>query len=248
MDDSSIEAIVFRIDSPGGSAAASDKVWRQARLAGEKKPLIVSMGDVAASGGYYMACAGERVFAEPATLTGSIGVVLFKPNVAGLLGRIGVGSETIGRGRYARVMDLTKGLDSAERELLRTQMNGVYRLFVERVAVGRSMTDEEVDRVGGGRVWTGNQAVTAGLADEIGGLRHAIRQAAAAAGVSDPDTVEVVYLPAAKSLVQELVGLGGGNVYDVLPRVLARPLTGVMDYADLDAGVYALAGSVLTVE
>jgi protease-4 len=248
VDDDSIKAIVFRIDSPGGSAAASDDVWRQVRLAGEKKPLIVSMGDLAASGGYYMACAADRIFAEPATLTGSIGVVMFKPNVAGLLEHLGIGSETLGRGRYARIMDLTKGLDSAERELLKSQMNGVYQLFVERVGVGRSMTGEEVDRIGGGRVWTGNQAVTAGLVDEIGGLRDAIRHAADAAGIADAETVEPVYLPAPKSLLQELIGLRSGDVQALLPRVVSRSLGELGSYADLDPGVYTMVGASLQVE
>ncbi len=238
-EDSSIEAIVFRVDSPGGSASASDAVWRSVRLARERKPVVASLGDVAASGGYYMACGADRILADTTTLTGSIGVVLFKPNIAGLLGWLGVGSEGLARGRYARILDSTKGLDRAELALLRGQMDGVYRRFLDRVAEGRQMSVEEVDRLGGGRVWTGRQAQENRLIDEVGGLREAVRVAALQAGIEDVDSVTIVYLPESGGVLEELASLQSTTQAGSIPDWLTRSLDAVWPYATLDAGIHA---------
>ncbi|MEE8312211.1 MAG: signal peptide peptidase SppA [Candidatus Binatia bacterium] len=243
-DDDSISAIVFRIDSPGGSAMASDDVWRATRLAREKKPVVTSFGNVAASGGYYMAAGTDHIVAEPTTLTGSIGVVLFKPNVAGLLGWMGIGTESLGRGRYSRIMDTSKGLDRAEASLLRGQMDGVYKRFLDRVAEGRAMTVEEVDRVGGGRVWTGHQALEEGLIDELGGLEQAVRAAAVEAQVEDPSSVELVYLPELKGLLDQLMHLQSSRMSANVPAVLSDAIESLAPYAGLETGIHVITDAI----
>ncbi len=246
--DRSTAAIVLRIDSPGGSAHASDELWQEIRRTAAEKPVVASLGDMAASGGYYLASAADRVVAEPATLTGSIGVVLFKPNIAGLLGRLGIGSETLGRGRYSRIMDVTKGLDRAERSLLRTQMERIYVLFLDRVAEGRSMTVEEVDRVARGRVWTGRQALEAGLVDRLGGLRTAVRLAARRAGIDNTAAIEVRHLPEPPGPLGALLSIRGrGPAAPVakLSAALSRGLASTLELAAvLEPGIHALAVAV----
>ena len=239
-EDKDVKAIVFRIDSPGGSAAASDQVWRKVKIAAQKKPVIASLGNVAASGGYYMASAADEIFTEPATLTGSIGVVLFKPNIAGLLGRMGIGTETLGRGRYSRLMDTTKGLDRAEATLLRNQMEGVYDLFLKRVSTGRDLSKEDVDAIGGGRVWTGNQAVDNGLADHIGGILDAVHRAADRANI-DPIQSKIVFYPKRESLMDELSAIRLGQAASPLPSVLENAREAVWSAANLRPGIYTLA-------
>ncbi len=246
--DPSTAAIVLRIDSPGGSAQASDELWTAIRTAAIEKPVVASLGDVAASGGYYLASAADLVVAEPATLTGSIGVVLFKPNIAGLLGRLGIGSETLGRGRYSRIMDVTKGLDRAERSLLSTQMERVYELFLDRVAEGRSMTVEEVGRLARGRVWTGRQALEIGLVDRLGGLQTAVQAAARRAGLDDPGQLEVEHLPHPAGPLAELLAMRD-QTYEVpvvrLPATVSRMLGSALGLAAvLEPGILALAVTV----
>jgi protease IV len=247
-EDPSIKAVVFRIDSPGGSASASDQVWHAARATREKKPVIASLGNVAASGGYYMAAGADKIVAEPGTLTGSIGVVLLKPNVSGLLARFGIGSDALGRGRYSRVLDLTKPLDKAELALVKTQMEGVYRRFLDRVAEGRKMTVEEVDAIGGGRVWTGRQAKQRGLVDEIGGLQVAIRLAAEQGGIENPDRATVVHLPKPQNTIARLLASYRVDAAAAMPDVISDTLAPVLDvYSNLEPGVQTLTGNIVEI-
>ncbi|RMF21049.1 MAG: signal peptide peptidase SppA [Deltaproteobacteria bacterium] len=245
-DDDSIRAIVVRIDSPGGSARAADEIWRALRQAASKKPVVASLGDVAASGGYYVAAGADVIVAEPGTLTGSIGVVLFKPNVSGLLERLGIHTETVARGRYSRIMDVTKSFDDAERALVRDQMEGVYQRFLDRVAQGRGKTVEEVDRLGGGRVWTGAQAVANGLVDEAGGLRDAIRRAATEAGIEDPSRVRVVYLPKAGGILEQLLDLRTGNVE--VASLLGLPAEAVRSILEPPQGLLAVLPATISID
>jgi protease-4 len=247
-EDDSIKAIVFRIDSPGGSAAASDQVWHAARAAREKKPVIASLGNVAASGGYYMAVGADKIVAETGTLTGSIGVVLLKPNVSGLLTRFGIGSDTLGRGRYSRVLDLTKSMDKAELTLVKNQMDGIYRRFLDRVAQGRKMTVEEVDAIGGGRVWTGRQAKERGLVDEIGGIEAAIRLAAEQGGVEDPGRATIVHLPKPRSALAQLLSSYGATATTAIPAIVRDTMGPALEvYSNLDPGIQALTGSIVEI-
>ncbi len=211
--DDDIKAIVFRVDSPGGSALASDLIWRATQAALKKKPVIVSMSDVAASGGYYISAGASRVLAQPTTLTGSIGVVFARPNIHGLLERLGIHTETLTRGRYAALDDLTRALDAGGRAKLIAQMQHVYDVFVSRVAAGRGLSADQVNDIGRGRVWTGSQAAHNGLVDELGGFWAAIRAAKTAAGL-DPDLeADLVYYPRGKGVLDRISqALQGGGL------------------------------------
>ena len=202
--DESVRAIVFRVDSPGGSALASDLVWRATQQARKKKPIIVSMSDVAGSGGYYIAAGANKIVAQPATMTGSIGVVFARPNIKGLLARFGVNTESIGRGTFAELDDLTTPLSPEGREKLIAEMNHIYDIFVERVATGRNLTRERVNEIGRGRVWTGTQAKDNGLVDELGGFMTAIQAAKQAAGIEATQEVELVFFPRRKPLIERV--------------------------------------------
>lgn len=203
-DDEEIDAIVFRVDSPGGSALASDLIWRATQRARSSKPLIVSMSDVAGSGGYYVAAGADRILADPGTLTGSIGVVMAKPNISGLLEKFGVHTETIRRGELAGIVSGTESFSDAEFARVRASMDEVYRIFVDRVATGRSMDAGAVDSVGQGRVWTGEQALENGLVDRLGGLLDAIDEAKQAIGVDSEEKLELVYYPRERGWVERL--------------------------------------------
>ncbi len=203
-DDDEIDAIVFRIDSPGGSAMASDLIWQATQRARGAKPVIVSMSDVAGSGGYYVAAGANQIVAGPGTLTGSIGVVLAKPNISGLLEKLGIHTATVQRGERAGVLSLTKSFDDAELRQVQQAMEEVYGLFVDRVASGRSLAAAEVDAIGRGRVWTGEQAMANGLVDRLGGLLDAIDEAKKAIGVDVADKVEVVFYPRSRGFFERL--------------------------------------------
>lgn len=227
--DPEIDAILFRIDSPGGSALASDHVWEASRKVREAgKPLIVSFSDVAASGGYYVAAGADAIVADPATLTGSIGVFVLRPVLAGLFEKLGIGVAALTRGAHADLYLSSRTLSPASRERLRADVEGVYQLFVSRVAEGRKLEPEAVDAVGRGRVWTGEQALEHGLVDTLGGLRVAALEARKKLGLEPDADVALVPYPPPKPLalqIQEvlrgtlaretLAGLG-------LPRPLAR--------------------------
>lgn len=203
-DDASVDAIVFRLDSPGGSALAADLIWRAAETAAARKPVIVSMSDVAASGGYYVAAPATRIFADPGTITGSIGVVLAKPNIRGLLGKLGVTTVELARGDLAAMLSVTHSFSPAELARLTATMEYVYALFVDRVAAGRDLDPSAVNAVGRGRVWTGAQAQANGLVDELGGFFAAINGAKAAAGLPVDEKVSLVFYPRHKSLLERL--------------------------------------------
>jgi protease-4 len=200
--DDAVRAIVLRIDSPGGSALASDLVWRATQEARKKKPVIVSMSDVAGSGGYYIAAGASRIVAEPATLTGSIGVVMVRPNIRGLLARLGINTVTLSRGKFADVGDITTPLSAEGRQKLIAEMDHIYQNFVDRVATGRKLSAERVNEIGRGRVWTGAQAKENGLVDELGGFATAIRAAKEAAGIAPAQEVEITFYPRLKSLLE----------------------------------------------
>jgi protease-4 len=208
-----IDAIIFRIDSPGGSALASDLVWRATQRAREKgKPVVASFSDVAASGGYYVACGADRIVSQPATYTGSIGVFVLRPILAGLFENLGVGVEAMTRGEHADLLLASRRLSPRTRRRLRADVRDVYETFVGRVAEGRELTAEAVDAIGQGRVWTGAQASEIGLVDALGGLRTAVLEAKSAAGLeADADVVLIAY-PLPKSFAQQIADTLGASV------------------------------------
>lgn len=180
-----VKAIVMRVNSPGGDGVASDQVWREVKrtVSGkERKPFIVSMGDVAASGGYYISCIADTIVADPSTITGSIGVVSGKFDFSGLYEKIGLNYEIIKRGQRADFLSASKGWSQEEREHHRKMVNDFYRQFIERVSEGRNMPIDEVEKIAKGRIWTGEQAWELGLVDEIGTFNDAIQIAMGAAG------------------------------------------------------------------
>lgn len=206
-EDKSIKAIVMRVDSPGGSALASDLIWHAIEKAKEKKPFVVSMSDVAASGGYYIACNADKIIAEPSTITGSIGVFMGKPVVKGLYDWLGVTNEYVMRGKNAGLFRETEKWTPAEREKMVQQTNTIYYdNFVPKVSKGRGKSAEEVNTLGQGRVWTGTQAKERGLVDDFGGLEKAISVAKELAKLPEDKDVKRVVLPEPKPFLETLFG------------------------------------------
>jgi protease-4 len=197
--DGSVKAIVLRIDSPGGSAIASDVIWREVLLTKNVKPVIASMSDVAASGGYYIAMPATAIVAEPATLTGSIGVVMLKFVIDGTLKKLGMNMEGVKDGKYADLYSPVKPFTPEERAKVQEQMQATYDAFVEKAAQGRNTTPEKIDAIAQGRVWTGAQAKQLGLVDELGGLQRALAVAKQRARLSPDSEVELVIYPGKKS-------------------------------------------------
>jgi protease-4 len=223
--DDSIAAIIFRIDSPGGSPLAADLVWRAAeRAQAEGKPLIASFSDVAASGGYYVAAGADAIVASPGSITGSIGVFVLRPVLASLLDKLEIGHESLTRGAHADLLLASRPLSEGSRERLRSEVRSIYDLFVERVADGRGLSPDAVDTIGRGRVWTGAQAAGIGLVDRVGGLRTAVRHAKERLAL-DPDAdVALVPYPPPRSLVEQLDDLLKGVRAHVVPATTATRL------------------------
>ncbi len=190
--DEDVKAIVLRVNSPGGSALASDVIWRETVLAGEAKPFVVSFGDVAASGGYYISANADRIFAMPNTITGSIGAFGIIPNLRGFFNdKLGMTFDGVKTNKHADFGSLARDFDEAEISLLNGYLEQIYTEFVQKVADGRGTSYEMIDSIGRGRVWTGGDALENGLVDEIGGLEDAIAYAAEMAELSDYDILEL---------------------------------------------------------
>jgi protease-4 len=208
--DSTVKAIVLRVNSPGGSALASDVIWREVILALDEKPLVVSMGDLAASGGYYIACAADRIYAEHNTITGSIGVFGMMPNAEELLNdKIGVHFDGVKTNDHSDMMDISKPLNQFEFDMIQKSVDEIYLSFMGKVADGRDLRITYVDSIGQGRVWTGTDALELGLVDEIGGLDDAIAWAAEKADLED---YRLKVLPKMKNPIEELIKSFGAEV------------------------------------
>ena len=202
--DDKVKAIVLRVNSPGGSALASDVIWREVLLAKQAKPTVVSMGDLAASGGYYISCAADRIFAQPNTITGSIGVFGIIPNIQKALeNKLGITVDTVNTNRYSDVGSGFRHITEYEYKYIQSSVERVYDTFTKRVAEGRHMSQADVDSIGQGRVWTGTDALRIGLVDEMGGLSEALAWAAEKAKLKDYKLVE---LPKQKSPFDALLG------------------------------------------
>jgi len=178
-EDETIKAVVLRVNSPGGSAYGSEQIWREVVLLKEQKPVIVSMGDYAASGGYYISCAADCIVADPTTLTGSIGIFGMFPNLEGLLtNKLGLHFDMVKTNKFADMGDMTRAFNADEKAAMQNYINNGYKLFVKRCADGRGMSVEAIERIAEGRVWTGATAKEIGLVDELGGLDKALEIAA----------------------------------------------------------------------
>jgi len=204
-EDPDVAAIIFRVDSPGGSPLAADIVWRAAQKAKQHgKPLVASVSDVAASGGYYVLCGADAIVAPPASLVGSIGVFVMRPVLGGLLDKLAIGHEAMTRGEHADLLLATRPLSDSGRERMRAEIDAIYDTFLARVSAGRGLTREQVHAVGRGRVWTGAQALEIGLVDELGGLRQAVLRAKQKAGLAADADVALVPYPKPESLLDQL--------------------------------------------
>jgi protease-4 len=203
-DDKGVKAIVLRVDSPGGSSIASDVIWRALMLAREEKPLIVSMGDLAASGGYYIAMPGHVIVAQPGTLTGSIGIYTGKFAIGGTLEKLGASMESVSEGKMAQLDSPVRPFTDAERAKVEDQVQAFYEQFVTKAAEARKTTPEKIDAVARGRVWTGRQAKKIGLVDELGGLDRAVAIARQRAKIAAGADVELVVYPPRTSLFDAL--------------------------------------------
>jgi protease-4 len=200
--DSKIKAVVFRVNSPGGSALASEVIWREVELTKKVKPIVVSMGDVAASGGYYISCAADSIIAEPNTITGSIGIFSVLFNMQKLFNdKLGVTFDGVKTGKFADIGDMSRPLTAQERFILQTQINHGYDTFTGRVATGRHKTKAYIDSIGQGRVWTGEQALKIGLVDRLGNIDDAVKCAARMAHVK---SYRLVSYPEQKSFLNKL--------------------------------------------
>jgi protease-4 len=233
--DKTIKAVVLRVDSPGGSGLASDIIWRAVETTNQKKPVVVSMSDVAASGGYYISASAAKIIAQPSTITGSIGVVAGKPVMRGFYDWLGISNEYVLRGKTAGMFRETEKFSDEERAKFEDWIKTTYyRDFVPKVAKGRNRDEQYIDSIAQGRVWTGQQAKDRGLVDEFGGLDKAVEVAKQLAKIPADKGVERVILPYPTTFLQELLSGGGENsnaevqqqraVYAALPEDARRAL------------------------
>lgn len=244
-DNANIKAVVIRVNSPGGSALVSEIIWREIELTKKVKPVIVSMGDVAASGGYYIASNADYIFAEPTTITGSIGVFGTLPNVRNLAKRVGVNAEQVQTHPHAVTYSVFEPLSDMTQQTLTESIEHIYDVFLQRVATGRKMSKEEVNEIAQGRIWTGVMAKENGLVDELGGLNDAINYAAKQVEISDYRvTLYPEYEMEFKDLLRKMLGFSvkqaqqntiieqiGKENYEILKQI---------NYLQQSSGVQAL--------
>ncbi|NHE55447.1 signal peptide peptidase SppA [Cyclobacterium plantarum] len=213
-----VKAIVLRVNSPGGSAVASEVIWRELSEAQKEKPLIVSMSNYAASGGYYIAAAADTIVAQPNTITGSIGVFGIMFNTQGLLNnKLGITTDAVSTGTYSDFLNPTKEMSENEMAIMQNSVEKIYDTFINRVAEGRGMSREQVIEVAGGRVWSGKRAKEAGLVDVLGDFKDAIGIAAKKAGLDED--YRVVMYPKQKSLLEQLLSDFGADVQGTYQRI-----------------------------
>jgi protease IV len=233
--DDKIKAIVLRVDSPGGSALTSELIWREIEVTKKVKPVIVSMGNLAASGGYYISCGANKIFAESSTITGSIGVFGTLPNLSGITQKYGINTELVETHENASGYSVFKPLDANFRNFTQEGVESIYKTFVTRVATGRKMTFEQVDAIAQGRVWAGSDALKLGLVDKIGGLDDAIAYAASLVKVKEYATVDypkyekefkdllgglgLPFVKTREELIKEEIGIDNYKVIEQLRRM-----------------------------
>ena len=226
--DEGVEGILFRVDSPGGSAVASEVIWRETVRAREaEKPVVVSMGDVAGSGGYYVAAYANKIVASPGTITGSIGVFAGKPNLRGLYNKLGMTYDSVETAPNASMFSEVHGYDKHEWARLQTFLDQIYTDFKAKVGQGRGLTDEQVEEVARGRIWSGTRALENGLVDELGGLETAIRVLKAEAGIPEDEEIRLVVYPHSKGFFGDLFGDPGESSEDYSAQTRAQMQTGL---------------------
>jgi len=237
--DKTVKAIVLRVDSPGGSALASDLIWRE--VVRIEKPIVASMSDVAASGGYYISMGAEKIFAEPGTLTGSIGVTGGKFVLSGLMDKLGVATDTVTVGKNGTIFSINQPFSDTERAAMKRLMDDTYRQFVAKAAQGRKMPFEALEKLAGGRVYTGRQAQKLGLVDEVGTLDDAIAAAKELARIPSDQATELLILPKAQGFLEALVGpLEDRDVYaPAIRAAIPEPLRPVLGRLEAFRRIFA---------
>lgn len=215
--DSSIKAIVLRINSPGGAVAPSQEIHDEVKKAAEKKPVVVSMAAVAASGGYYISVPATKIISNPGTITGSIGVIMEVPNISGLLEKVGVKSEVIKSGKHKDLASVFRGIGKEEREIIQNVLDDVHEQFIEAVANARNMDINEVRKIADGRIFSGRQALEAGLVDEIGNIEDAILTAGELGGIEGEP--RVVSKEEKKGLLGLLENKLSGGIEEIFPSI-----------------------------
>jgi protease-4 len=227
-DDKSVKAIVLRVNSPGGSALTSDIIWRELEIAKKEKPLVVSMGDVAASGGYYISAGADKIYAEPTTITGSIGVFAAIPNINELAANIGINAEQVGTNKNSVDYSLFEPMSDEFREFVKEGIESTYQTFLGKISEGRNITIARADSLAQGRVWSGAQARELGLVDELGGLEDAVKAAALLANV---DSYSVRKYPKYKSSFERFMEDFGGtsilNKEEIIRREIGTEIYGL---------------------
>lgn len=217
VKDRSIKAIVMRINSPGGGVVPSQEIYDEVKRAAQKKPVVVSMGAIAASGAYYIASPASKIIANPGTVTGSIGVIMEVPNIEELMQKVGIKTEVIKSGEYKDMVSVFRGIRPKERKILQGVMDNVHKQFITAISESREMALDEVIKIADGRIFTGQQAVNAGLVDELGSLEHAIRVAAEMAGIKGEPEVVIKKEP------PPLLDLLRGRIPESFLRIMPQP-------------------------
>jgi protease-4 len=239
--DEDVKAIVLRVNSPGGSGQASEIMWREIELAKKDKPVVVSMGNLAASGGYYISCCADYIYAQPTTITGSIGVFGLMFTGEDLLKeKIGINVEVVNTNTHSDMGNLSRQYAEAEKNYIQSMVEDFYDVFITRVADGRGMTKEEVDEIGQGRVWTGANALEIGLIDEFGGLQEACEKAAE---LADIEKYKLVEMPKSKDFMEGLftnIGIDFKiKLLEQIPSMDASSFDEIREFIELKNGVYA---------
>ncbi|MCX6565039.1 MAG: signal peptide peptidase SppA [Candidatus Aminicenantes bacterium] len=241
--DPRIKAVILRIDSPGGDGLASEAILREIALVKKAKPVVVSMGNVAGSGGYYIACLADAIVAEPATLTGSIGVFLLKPDFSQLFQKVGIKRETLKRGEHADLAAIDRPMSIEEKELITKLIGDFYRRFIAVVAEGRKKTIAEVEQIAGGRIWSGKDARSNGLVDELGGILKALEVAKVKAGIPVAREVRLILFPKRRNMIESLLNLGGKETIALSLLPLFRYFPELQALSDLPETILSRQGS-----
>jgi protease-4 len=248
-EDHGVKGVLLRIDSPGGDAVASDEILHELKSLAERKPVVISMSDVAASGGYYISLTGNPVIAYPNTLTGSIGVLYVRPNIHGLLDKLGVSEDGISRGKLADMNNLEDPLSDAAQQKLHESISDTYRTFVTKVATARKKTYDQIDALAQGRVWMGAQAQQNGLIDQLGGLDQAVALLRQKAHLPAQGRTNLILYPPRKSLLEMLASSSSETYSDeVVTTKLRKVVPGLPSPAILKGGIMRLLPYRLVVQ
>jgi protease-4 len=248
-DDKSVKGVIVRVDSPGGDAVASDEILHELKLLSKAKPVVISMSDLAASGGYFISMTGDPVVSYPDTITGSIGVLYVRPNFSGLFNRLGLQQEVITRGKLANLDSLTTPLSDAARQKLHESIEWTYKEFVSKVASARKKTYDQIDPLAQGRVWMGAQARQNGLVDQLGGLNESIALVRKRAHLSDKGETELVTFPPRQSLLDLLFNSQNSSVAeDLVTRKVRSVLPGIPGNSLIKGGMLRILPYSLSVQ